>query len=722
MRIASKDLPVFRRAAVLVICAAALTLAACATSSARKPARDAAPPESGATSSLAESATNAARPPMIVGGTGRFFEVPAVAASSAGDASAGGFELQFVDTEIGSVVGTVLGEGLGVPFVIDPQVKGPMTLQSAKPLSREQVLPALEAALALQGVALVDVQGVMNVVPMKDAPRRGASLRLPGAGPGVGFAVQVVPLSFVGAEEMQKILQPFTTEGGILRVDEARNLLLLAGSSQDIAKLQEVVKTFDVDWLAGMSFGIFPLEYVDAKTLSAELETILVSDKSPLAGVVRFIPLGRLNSLLVVTPQTKYLKDVEAWIKRLDLGATTPGRRIYVYDVQNAKADDLARSLSRILSLDFDDTAITRPSGAAPRFNLAGTATERGGAVADSTPLPRSSAGASDGEATKIVPNAENNSLMIFATPSEFAVIESALKRLDVMPIQVLIEASLAEVTLTDDMRYGLQWAYQAGDGTAVLSEASSGAISPQFPGFSYLFTGRTDIRAVLNAIESITTVKVLSSPKLLVLNNREAQLQIGDQVPIITQSAVGTVDPDAPIVNAVQFRDTGVILRVTPRVNKSGLVLLDIEQEVSDVVPTTTSGIDSPTIQQRKIQSTVAVKNGETIALGGLIRESRSRSRSGLPLLSRLPILGEFFGSTDRAARRTELIVLITPKVLHSSADVADMMEDIRLQFRGLRKVVPGWRAKRVPAAAPDEPEIAPKPEEATVASDPAP
>jgi general secretion pathway protein D len=294
--------------------------------------------------------------------------------------------------------------------------------------------------------------------------------------------------------------------------------------------------------------------------------------------------------------------------------------------------------------------------------------------------------------ALKIVPNTENNALLIYATPSEFFVIEGAMKRLDVVPIQVLIEASLAEVTLTDDLRYGLQWAYQSGNGPIVLSEASNGTVSQRFPGFSYLFTGRQDIRAVLNAIETMTNVDVISSPKLLVLNNREAELVVGDQVPITVQQAVSTVGETAPIVNSVQLRDTGVILRITPRVNKSGLVLLDVAQEVSDVVPTTSSNIDSPTIQQRKVSTTVAVRDGETIALGGLIRDSNSRTRGGIPYLRKIPVLGDLFGSTNKINRRTELIVLITPRVVRSQQESDVMMDELREQFRGLRKTLPEW------------------------------
>jgi len=292
----------------------------------------------------------------------------------------------------------------------------------------------------------------------------------------------------------------------------------------------------------------------------------------------------------------------------------------------------------------------------------------------------------------KVVPNEESNSLLIFATADEYSLIEKALKRLDVEPIQVLIEASLAEVTLNDELRFGLQWAYESGRGPVTLSSSSSGSIGQQFPGFSYLYTGSKSIQAVLNSLETLTDVNVISSPKLLVLNNHEAQLQVGDQVPVVTQSSVSTVGNNSPIVNSVQMFDTGVILRVTPRVNKNGLVLLDIAQEVSDVVPTTSSNIDSPTIQQRKLSSSVAVHDGETIAMGGLIRDSHSKTRGGVPLLRRIPLLGNLFGSTDNTHNRTELVVLLTPRVIRSRTEATGVMNELREEFRALRKSLPDW------------------------------
>ena len=665
----------------------ALVVSGCQTLRSVQHATNTAPPAVKApAAAITTDSSSTALAPTIITGTGEFAHATshtAAAAASSGE----GLQLQFTDVDIAGVVSAVLGEGLGLPYTIDPAIKGTMSLQSARPLAKPDVLAALEAALRLQDIALVNANGTYRVVPLKDAPRTVNGIRKPDMRR-AGFSVQVVQLDYTTAADMEKVLQPFAPPGSILRTDEGRNLLVLAGTSQELANLMDVIQTFDVDWLKGMSFALIPLKYVDPKTLANELGEIFAAPRSPLAGLVRLVPISRLNSVLVVTPQAKYLAEVQVWVERLDLGGTSPGRRIYVYDVQNGKAGDLANSLNNILSLS-DESATTTSAGtagASGTVNAAPSFTRRG-----ANPIEGSGgATALDSGALKIVPNEESNALLILATPSEFGVIESALGRLDVLPRQVLIEASLAEVTLTDDMRYGVQWSYQGGDGPVVLSESGNGGISQRFPGFSYLFTGREDIRAVLNAIESITHVDVISSPKLLVLNNREAQLQIGDQVPVAVQSALSTGSPGAPIVNSVEFRDTGVILRVTPRVNQSGLVLMDIAQEVSDVVPTTTSGIDSPTIQQRKITSTVAVHSGETIALGGLIRDRKSKSRSGVPFLARIPLLGGLFRSTNDTGGRTELIVLITPRVIRDSSELDGVMTDLRNEFRKLKVTIP--------------------------------
>lgn len=716
------------RVAICVIgaCSAAFLCVACGSAPQRsKPSRDQDLVEGSRASEIGPAANSQARKPMVIPGTGRLYASPADsdsrqeppaagplphAAPAAAPANTDGFQLNFTDTDISAVVGTVLGDGLNLPYVVDPQVKGTITLHAQRALSADEVLAALEGALRIQGVAMVNVDNVYHIVPIKEAVRRVPGLQVPGK-LSPGFGVYIVPLQYVSAVEMQKTLQPFLPEGGVLRLDEGRNLLLLGGSHQEISTLLNVIATFDVDWLSGMSFGLYPLEYVDAKTLAGELDEVFSDPKSPINGAVRLVPLARLNSLMVVTAQPKYLKDVELWIKRLDQSVSTPGRRIYVYDVQNSKADDLADSLNQILSNrpSSGDTRAQSASSHPTQNSVTGSPFSLSGAQGTPATVGSVQTGATstavtsnttsnapksalEGEGLRIVPSAENNSLLILASPSEFAVIDAALKKLDVLPIEVLIEASIAEVTLTDDLRYGLQWSYQGKQGTATYSE-TNGSIAQQFPGLSFLYTAKTNISAVLNAMESLTKVHVLSSPKLVVLNNHEASLQVGDQVPIVTQAAVSTVGQNAPIVNSVDLKDTGVILKVTPRANISGRVLLEVTQEVSDVVPTTTSSINSPTIQQRKFSSVVAVRDGETIALGGLIQDSKSETGSGIPLLRRIPWIGSLFGSDDHSTTRTELIVLITPHVIRTADETEDAMDDLRREFRGLRRMVPQWQ-----------------------------
>jgi len=697
-------------------CATALACAACSSTPQLTNTSRHREPVTAAATDPTPSASQA-RKPLVLQGTGQLYGNPASSPPTAAKDSGNGFQLNFVDTEISAVAGAVLGDALNLPYVVDPQVKGTITLQAQRALSAEEVLAALEGALRIQGVALIHIDNVYHVVPMKDAVRQVPGLQLPDK-PGPGFGVYVVPLQFVSAADMQKTLQPFTNEGSILRVDEGRNLLLLGGSHREISALLNVIASFDVDWMKGMSFGLYPLEFVDAKTLSGELEEVFADPKSPMNGLVRFVPLARLNSLMVVTSQPKYLQDAEQWIKRLDQSVSTPGRRIYVYDVQNSKADDLADSLNRILSpspssgdsrAPSQSNRLTQSAGTPSAFSMQNNQTNQtsGGSAQmgassifgnSTAATPASSSSSSnparntvEAEGLRIVPSAENNSLLILASPSEYAVIEGALRKLDVLPIEVLIEASIAEVTLTDDLRYGLQWNDKTRIGPVTYSE-TNGNISQQFPGLSFLYTGSLNINAVLNAMESLTKVRVLSSPKLVVLNNHEAALQVGDQVPIVTQSALSTAGQNAPIVNSVDLKDTGVILKVTPRANLSGRVLLDVTQEVSDVVPTTTSSINSPTIQQRKFSSVVAVRDGQTIALGGLIKDSKSTTGSGIPFLRRIPVLGGLFGSDDHNTTRTELVVLITPHVIRSSDETEDAMEELRREFRGLHRLVPQW------------------------------
>jgi general secretion pathway protein D len=305
-------------------------------------------------------------------------------------------------------------------------------------------------------------------------------------------------------------------------------------------------------------------------------------------------------------------------------------------------------------------------------------------ATAGTTPEAAVNSSSAPGKKIRIIADQTNNSLYILATPQDFRDIRAALDSLDTEPLQVLIEATIAEVTLNDKLKYGVEWFFRQGNNSETLAQNLSGIPTAVFPGFSYVYAA-SNVRAVISALDEVTHINVISSPQLMVLDNRTALLQVGDEVPIITQSAVSVIDPASPIVNSVQFRSTGVILSVTPRVNSSGNVELDIQQEVSDVVPTTTSTIDSPTIQQRKIKSSVSVHDGQTIALGGLIRDRQSHGKSGIPVLSDIPVVGTLFGTTTNTGDRTELLVLITPHVIRSPAEADAVTDELRQRLQSV-------------------------------------
>ncbi len=282
------------------------------------------------------------------------------------------------------------------------------------------------------------------------------------------------------------------------------------------------------------------------------------------------------------------------------------------------------------------------------------------------------------GARTKVVADTDNNALLIQTTAREYRRIEQILAKVDVLPTQVMLEAVIAEVTLNDELKFGLRWFFENNGMKISLSDVANGFAGAAFPGFAWTYA-TNNIQVTLNALSSITDVNIVSAPTVMALNNQKAVLQVGDQVPIVTQQAVGTATAGAPIVNSVEMKDTGVILTVTPRINNAGRVMLDIGQEVSNAVKTTSSGINSPTIQQRKIQTRVLVNDGESLALGGLIQETNSVERGQVPVLGDIPILGNAFKNKTDGIKRTELIIFIRPRVVRDIKEAREVTEEFR-------------------------------------------
>ncbi len=619
----------------------------------------------------------------------------------------GDVTLDFADADVRDVVRTVLGDVLKVAYQVDPQVQGRVTLRTSAPMRREDVLAALETALKVSGAVIVLSDNVYNIVPAAEAQKRTDGFEISGSARArmPGFGIEIVPLRFIAAAEMKKVLEPIAPTGGILNTDTTRNLLILSGTSQERASMLDTIRLFDVDYMRGMSYALVRPDHVDAPALAQELSRVFVSTRGPGASLLRFVPLTRVNTLLIAAPNAALLKDVSRWVARLDVPPRGPGRRIYFYRLQNAKAEDVGRSLASVYgaaavdlsnvepeapdqpSVDGFETGVDAPQPAAPTPPPA-------------APQPRADVLRGSSAGPHIAVDAANNALIIRADGTEYAALERFLREVDIAPDQVLIEATIAEVTLNEDLKYGVEWFFKNADHSFKLSK--SGTISNFFPGFAFRYTV-PDVDVALSALGAVTDVKVIFSQKLMTLNNKMAMLQVGDQVPIITQTATGVRDAtDLTVVNSVQLRDTGILLRVTPRIGKSGTVFVDVRQEVSNAITTETSDINSPTIQQRKIANTIAVQDGDSIVLGGLIRDSTSYSDSGVPILKDVPVLGKLFGTTTRDDDRTELLVFLRPRILRSPAAAREMTEELRNGFRGLGDLLAPARGARGGGGAP--------------------
>jgi len=704
--------------------------------------------------------------PLVSPGTGVFVAAPAARAARVEVAPDGDVSFNFVNADVREVVREILGNQLHLNYVIDSKIQAMITAQTGGPVPREAVLPTLESVLRANGLALVQVNGLYRVLAIEDAAKSSAGTVA--ARGQAGYAVRVLPLHFVSGNEIKGVLEPFLPPGSVLQVDAARNLLIIAGAGSDMDGFVDLVRQFDVDWLTGTSFALYPLRVGNAKDVAGELEAIFGEGGSgALAGLVRIMPIERLNAILVISPHQAYLGQVKTWVDRLDYGDDQTTPRVFEYHVQNSRAADLAAVLTQLLSsgsvstvqpevapgmklVDMSSqqgmggaagaaglgglpgTSSTLPTGSMPGsatggagLPSAGTGTGMGtgsqtpsarrqqtGSLSDRQqalqPGLRGGGGANDLQtpSVRIVADEKNNALVVYARPRDYRMIEEAIKRLDVVPLQVLIEATIAEVTLNDNLQYGLQWFFsqaasriELNNGVPGASAATTAAgaaagalslsgvdISPAFPGFNYL-AGGGKIKVILNALSTLTQVNVVSSPEVLVLDHQTAALQVGDQVPVITQSAQSVLTSGAPIVNSVQYLNTGVVLQVTPRVNSSGLITLDIDQSVSDVAKTTTSTIDSPTITQRRIVTSAVVQDGETIALGGLIIDNQTNGRSGVPLLSSIPLIGPLlFSSTTKSNARTELLVMLTPKILRNAQEARATTDELRNRMRAVK------------------------------------
>ncbi|HIG64477.1 MAG TPA: type II secretion system protein GspD [Methyloprofundus sp.] len=608
----------------------------------------------------------------------------------------GKYSINFDAADIGEVSKIILSDMLEENYILSPAVKGSITLQTTKPLYKDDLLPTLEMLLRANGAVLVKRNGVYRIEPGARGAHTADASILVNEPLGPGYQVKVIPLQYVGAIDMADILKPVVPANAILRMDLARNLLFVAGTKEELEKIINLVNIFDVNFIKGMSFGLYPLENTEVGSTVAEIEAIFKKgEQNPLSGMIKFISIKHLNAVLVVTQQREYLKEAKKWIDRLDQQNGVIGEGgVIVYKVQYVDATELAATLSAVIS----GIAPTKSKSLslAPGEKL-GSLSNKNQSTQKSKRVARLTTSRSQGNASlegvNVIADETNNALIIMAQPQQYRTLSKIIKHLDVMPLQVLIEATIVAVKLEDNLAYGVRWLFKNSgpnglQGVGVLGAIASGAAAASTGGLTYSLLGSAnDIRFVFNALAKDDKINVLSAPTLMVLNNQEATINVGDSVPIRTAESTNTNGGAAnPIqTSAISMLDTGVILKVKPRVNASGMIILDIDQKVDNAIKTLSSEIDSPTILKRQIATTVTVMDGESVVLGGLISEEHVYENTGIPLFKDIPYLGWLFGSVNKKILKNELVVVITPHVVANTVDARRVTDEFKRKLTGI-------------------------------------
>ena len=646
--------------------------------------------------------------------------------------SSGEASFNFEGEPLHAVVKAILGDMLGQNYAIAPGVQGTVTLATPRTVSPAQAYVLLERALADNNARMVYSGGMYQIVPADAAlPSGMVSPRTGGVGASRGLEVRVVPLRYISATEMEKVLKPYARPDAIVAADNGRNTITVAGSRVELENYLRTIEIFDVDWLSGMSVGVFPLQSGKAGRVVADLEKVFgEQSKSPVAGMFRFMPLEGANAVLVITPQPQYLDEIGEWLERIDSAGA--GARLYSYELKYIRARDLAQRLGEVFGRSGggggNDTGGSLMPGLTPATigsgagqfgsdgkiegggqvgsmesldSLGSSGGSGGGLGSGSMSLGQDRGGASsvtlevDGDRVGVSALDETNALLVRTTPAAWASIREVVERLDVMPLQVHIEAQVAQVQLSGALEYGVQWFLERAATDNGLPDVTGGAGIPANwstlagsvggvagPGLAWTLI-RNDAAAIISALDSVSDVRLLQTPSVFVRNNAEAEFNVGDRIPVSTVSVNPILGSDNSLTS-VQYLETGTILKVRPRVTQDGTVFLDIVQEISAPAGQPDNN-GNYRIATRRLKTEAAAQDGDTVMLAGLISDGVERGANGIPGLSRIPVVGALFGNQRTNTTRSETIVLITTRIVRNNAEARTLTDEYSRRFRAM-------------------------------------
>ena len=664
----------------------------------------------------------------VPGQRGRYEVIPGMSAADFGDGGAGDppsgvgalddgkFTVNVDQASLPESAKLILGETLGYNYTIDPRVQGSVTLVSNRSLTGRELISAYEAALRLAGAALIQSDGSYKIVALQEV--LDGEMGTPDLGKGVspGYGVNAIPLRYVGPASVMELLDGFIARSGSVRASKIGNMILIRGPSAERRQLVDVVLSFDVDWMRNQTSGMARLENARAEEVASRLEQVFAQDGAVSGpNALKVIPVPNINSVIVIARTRAKVNTALNWIRRLDQ-ESVDSPNYYVYAVQNGNAVELARILNATFgsggggagggttaevapdsqSMDVSIANDTEgqestqpdPAGSAEPFgktDLQTGSTDGTATTSTSSSDSGTNSGGNNSSTIRITANPSNNTIVISATPKDYRKILATLRQMDSPATQVLINTMIAEVSLNNQLRYGVQAYVESNNVGFALAGSKPAAdgpvISPQFPGMNFLWGGISNPKLVIDALSGITNVRVVSSPSILVLENETATIKVGDQIPVQSETAVTN---GGNFVNSIQYRDTGVILKVKPRVSANGVVTIELGQELSTLQKEL--GIEgNPRFTQRSVTSKVSVNDQQTVLLGGLISGIEDRTRETVPGADKVPLLGKLVGTTDNNAQRTEIIVFITPKIIRNGEEAARESQDLRDKMKNL-------------------------------------
>ncbi len=591
----------------------------------------------------------------------------------------------FEDADIYEVLNIMLGEVLKINYIVDPSVRGKVTIHTEGVLNRGDLFNLVESILQINGLAMVETgNNLYKIVPSSRIPALGGLRR----SSGISY-IEIIPLHFISTQSIAPIIKNLMSPGAVIMTDPRTNSLILSDNPNTLDKVKKIVKVLDTNLFSRFSFELIPLKYLDCN----EMVSILDNAFSEIKGKwgVRWIPIKSTNSLLLFGDSKEALESAKKWITALDTGGEEQGVNIYIYPVENGNAEEIADILKQLYGKTTTTHTKRRVLVSAKR-KISGI---KGVSTAETT-----------GE-VKIIADKVNNLIVVKASAKDYKAIRKVIKSMDIIPRQVLIEVLIAEVTLNKNINFGVEWYFKShtpsihGSKYPSTGSLSAGNLTPLPPyengltgntpaGFTYaIYTNAGDLRALITALSEVSEINILSSPVIMATDNQEAKIDVGKEVPILTQSVTNTGASNPNITNSIEYKNTGILLTVKPHINSGGLVSLDIDQEVSQPQANTTSGIDSPIFLKRKAKTHVVVKDGETIIFGGLIQENKTLTETGIPFLMDIPIIGMFFRRTEWKRDRTELLIAITPHVVRDIAEARRVTEEFKKKINKLKSLL---------------------------------